>query len=387
MNEYFSEFYYNDENIFTDPNRLWQKIKEDMKYRTIKYKKRDFLQWVYNQEQYQLNKVNNKPNNFHTIVGRPGCFQIDITFYDQYSRLNAGYSCILTIIEITSRKAWAYSMKSKKADEVLQNFKLFHNVVKKINLIEVDGGNEFLNTKFKAYCKDNEIDIKVYTNDKHSMGLIERFNRTIRNAINNIAPNYELWYIRIPTILNVYNNTKHTTTKYTPNEVYNDELLSQKVRQVQFLKGLNASKKLSTFNIGDKVRYYIDRNFFGKGNGKYSKSIHTIEKIEHNSIYISNKDDPFRFYELLKVTESIPPPKPIDTESKEQEDKLNLITRRLNKAQLRDQDVSMKEHRENVLQQLNTMNEPRPKRERKLTEKAKELLEAKENKNKLIVTF
>ena len=169
--------------------------------------------------------------------------------------------------------------------------------------------------------------------------------------------------------------------------MYDDELLSQKVRQVQFLKGLNASKKLDTYNIGDKVRFYIDRKVFSKGMGKYSKSIHTIEKIEHNSIYISNKDDPFRFYELLKVTESIPPPKPINIEVKEQEDKLNLITRRLNKAQLRDQDVSMKEHRENVLQQLNTMNEPRPKRNIKLTEKGKELLESKEKKNKLIVTF
>ena len=279
-------------------------------------------------------------------------------------------------------------MKSKKSDEVLQNFKLFHEAVKDVKLIEIDAGNEFLNKNFNKYCEDNEIRIKVYTNDKHSMGLIERFNRTLRNAINNVVPDFKLWYIKLLTIINVYNNTKHSITKFTPNEVYENETLSTKVRQQQFLKGMNALKELEKFEVGDKVRYYIDRKQYAKGTGKFSKSIHTIEKIEGNSIYISDNDNPFRFYQILKITESEPSPKPIDISVKEDEDKINLVTRRLNKSQLRDQDVSMKEYRENVSNIIDTMNEPRVKRERKLTEKAKALLEeAQIKKDNKPVTF
>ena len=64
------------------------------------------------------------------------------------------------------------------------------------------------------------------------------------------------------------------------------------------------------------------------------------------------------------------------------------MTRKLNKSQLRDQDESMKEYRENVSNIIDTMNEPRVKRERKLTEKAKALLEeAQIKKDNKPVTF
>ena len=395
MDDYFKEFYYSKENVFNDPNRIWQTIKEDMQFKTIKYKKKEFLKWVLDQKEYQVNKSNFTPHDLHTIVAPDDSYQMDITFYDQYSRINKGYSCILTIIEITSRKAYAYPMKSKKSDEVLDNFKKFHDEVKKVAIIEVDAGNEFLNSKFKQYCTDNNIKLLIFNNDKRSMGKVERFNRTIRDSLSKIAPD-GVWLAKVPIIIHVYNNTKHSSTKYTPQEVSEDKNKSSNIRRNEMIKGMKAKDNLHKFQIGDKVRYYIDRTMFSKGKGKYSDTIHTVENIENNTIYISGKTDPFRFYQLLKIDASASPPESIEKPNmiaKAQEDKLNTVTRKMNLENLRDQDKNMKEYREVMSNLLAAMNDPRPKRDRKISEKGAEsnisqMTEAqRRNKTKTLLAF
>ena len=395
MNDYFSKFYYSQENVFNDPNRIWQVIKDDMQYRTIKYKKKDFLEWVKDQMEYQINKSHFLPHDLHTITAPDNSYQMDITFYDQYSRINKGYSCILTIIEITSRMAYAYPMKSKKSDEVLENFKKFHEEVKEIAIIEVDAGNEFINNKFQKYCTDNNIKLIVFNNDKRSMGKVERFNRTIRDSLSKIAPD-GVWLDKVPIIVHVYNNTKHSSTKYTPQEVSLDKSKSDSIRTHEMIKGLKAKDSLNKFNIGDKVRYYINRDMFSKGKGRYSDTIHTVEKIEGNSIYISEKNETFRFYQLLKINASAPPPDSIakpNMIAKMQEEKLNTVTRKMNLENLRDQDVNMKEYREVMSNMLTNMNDPIPKRDRKISEKGAEsnisqMIDAqKRNKNKTMLAF
>jgi hypothetical protein len=395
MEDYFSNFYYSPENVFNDPNRIWQVIKKDMQYKTIKYKKRDFLKWVLDQKEYQVNKTNILPHDLHTIIAPNDSYQMDITFYDQYSRLNKGYSCILTIIEITSRKAYAYPMKSKKAEEVLENFKTFHDEVKKIAIIEVDAGNEFINNKFQKYCTDNDIKLLIFNNDKKSMGKVERFNRTIRDSLSKIAPD-GVWIDKVPIIVHVYNNTKHSSTKYTPQEVSVDKTKLDSIRTNEMVKGMKAKDNLQKFNVGDKVRYYINRDMFSKGKGRYSQTVHTVESIENNSIYISGKTEPFRFYELLKINAAASPPESIEKPNmiaKAQEDKLNTVTRKMNLENLRDQDVNMKEYREVMSDQLSKIDNPRPQRDRKISEKGVEsnisqMMDAqKRNRYKALLAF
>ena len=270
-----------------------------------------------------------------------------------------------------------------------------HDEVKKVAIIEVDAGNEFLNSKFKQYCTDNNIKLLIFNNDKRSMGKVERFNRTIRDSLSKIAPD-GVWLEKVPIIIHVYNNTKHSSTKYTPQEVSEDKNKSSNIRRNEMIKGMKAKDNLHKFQIGDKVRYYIDRTMFSKGKGKYSDTIHTVENIENNTIYISGKTDPFRFYQLLKIDASASPPESIEKPNmiaKAQEDKLNTVTRKMNLENLRDQDKNMKEYREVMSNLLAAMNDPRPKRDRKISEKGAEsnisqMTEAqRRNKTKTLLAF
>jgi len=52
------------------------------------------------------------------IVSHPGSYSADITFYDQYKKFNGGNIGLLTIININTKKGFAYPIKSKHANEI-----------------------------------------------------------------------------------------------------------------------------------------------------------------------------------------------------------------------------------------------------------------------------
>jgi len=102
----------------------------------------------------------------------PYTYQIDLTFYEDIKKYNSNYIGLLNIIEITSRKAWAYNIKNKSGDTILNIMKKFIND-NEVYSIESDDGKEF--NLLQKYCNDNNINYikinKVYY--KNSMTIVE----------------------------------------------------------------------------------------------------------------------------------------------------------------------------------------------------------------------
>jgi hypothetical protein len=305
MNDYFSKFYYDDKNIWQSPNRLWDAIREDMKKQSVKYTKQDLINWLKLQEQYQINRQNNRSIDFQPIVAPWKTYQADITFYDQFARLNGNHNAILTILEISSRKAYAYPVKTKSADDILTEFQKFKAEVGEIKAIECDEGKEFVNKKFKDWCTTEKIKLTPFNGklNKNSLGLVNRFHRTLRDIITKVFPNGK-WIENLKKVIDAYNDTKHSATGYKPNEV--TEEIANKIRNEKIMDGLPSMEKMDEFQVGDTVRYFIPvLTFFEKGSGSWSRTIHTIEKIEGNSFYLSDMGKrKFRYYELQKVDQN-----------------------------------------------------------------------------------
>ena len=95
-----------------------QKIYEHLKDKNITLKEvKDILKNI-NVKQIKQ-KVNNKDKLFIPIVdSETGVYQIDITFYIQYSSVNNGYKMLLTIINIASKKAYVYASHNKSASSI-----------------------------------------------------------------------------------------------------------------------------------------------------------------------------------------------------------------------------------------------------------------------------
>ena len=99
--------------------------------------------------------------------------------------------------------------------------------IRKPNKICVDKGNEFYNSSFKKWLKDNDIEMYSTNNEGKSV-IAERFIRTLKNKIykymTSISKN--VYIDKLDDIVKKYNNTYHTSTKMKPVDVKDNAYIS-----------------------------------------------------------------------------------------------------------------------------------------------------------------
>ena len=113
--------------------------------------------------------------------------------------------------------------------------------------ILTDNGSEFINNKFKKFCKKLSINL-LHGRARHlqTQGAIERYNRTIKDYLKNIYFENDKNGIifdlnkEIENSLDIYNKTKHSNTGFSPKFVFDssDENLFEKIKKIQ-LKARN----------------------------------------------------------------------------------------------------------------------------------------------------
>ena len=114
---------------------------------------------------------------------------------------------------------YAYKEKNKNSETILNLLQQFYkDTDNKVKFLEFDKGSEFNNNKIIEWINNNNI--KYYfvgTADKHSMGLIERFNKTIKTKLIKIFSynNNVIWYNIIDDLINNY-NTVHSSINEKP---------------------------------------------------------------------------------------------------------------------------------------------------------------------------
>ncbi len=117
-------------------------------------KVKDTQEYLKNQEVSQINTSVNKTYQYK-ITAPPRTFQIDIFWWKRGDTLIP----ILLLVDILSRKAWAYvltkSKKEKRAEVSVKTLKDFKNEVGKID--GLTGDNEFSSSTIKKICEDNDM--------------------------------------------------------------------------------------------------------------------------------------------------------------------------------------------------------------------------------------
>ena len=349
FSEFFKEVYYKPENQFKGINRLWSEIKDEAKAKGLT--KTQLISFLKNQEDYQRTMNRRKKPQYPKITAPPGSYQADLTFYNDVSKRNRGFTSILNIIEITTRKAYAFPLKTKSGKEVLRAFEKFRKQAKNVCMIEVDAGTEFTNKDFEAWCEKHDIQYVTYNNDKRSMGMIERFHRTLREILASLDSK-DNWYEHLNQAINIYNNTVHTATGYKPNDVSLD--IANKLREEKLKHNIQITDKQNQmFQVGDKVRYFINKTQFQKGSGKFSAEVYPIERIEGLSIYLQGIDKPFRYYQLVSANTSEKNPKGSDEPDAELAKEKNAYKTALKLKDIRDTYDKVKDQQKKVQKVLN----------------------------------
>jgi len=295
--------------IYYDPSQGLTNAKDIYNKLNKKYTLKSIKEVLENVKNKQI-KSNNEEKLFIPITTPSHSFSADLTFYNQYKKVNSGYHILLTIINNNSKKAYVYPLKNKNKNSMIDAFTKFLNDVNKIEQLQTDKGKEF--QCLKELCNNNNIKLTLFDTgeNKNPMSIIERFNRTIRSKIDNYLSAYNTTkYIDVlDKLLENYNNTIHSTIKDAPNNI--TEKKEKEISNNKMIDYMEAKQEIKdTFEIGDSVRLLKKRKVFGKGEKEsYSKTLYEIIEMNGNKIIIrseNNKVKEVMPYQIKKIENDI----------------------------------------------------------------------------------
>jgi len=295
-------------------------------------KVKDIQEYLKNQEVNQINTTVNKSYQYK-ITAPPRTFQIDIFWWKRGDTLIP----ILLLVDILSRKAWAYvltkSKKEKRADVSVATLKEFQSEVGNITALE--GDNEFSSAAIRKFCEDNDIRLDTsvakeeHISNGNKLGIIDRLVRTLRELIEKYfdITGHRTDNIKdvMKTIIKTYNNNSNRTLgNKTPNEVFKDHD-NQMTRHFNDSLHNQQIYKTVPFKEGDNVRILESKEKFDKGRKKFSQELHTINKMEGYKILVNGTSRKLKPSELLKTNSTANPISDKYIEDKKQEKKAGKV--------------------------------------------------------------
>jgi IS30 family transposase len=216
MTNRLKEIFYNSETGYSGLKELQKQAKEQnlpLTYDEIK-------NWYDNQPINQIYKPFRevkKFTSFKSFTNQTGELYADLMDVSRFSRHNKGIHYLLNIIDLFSRYAWSFPLKTKRPSEIKPYIEQVINEIPKDHTIyfTFDNGNEFKGEVKQLLDSKN---IKIFLNDPHSLNaknklaLIERFHQTLWNMIKKyLSSNETLTYIdQIPQFISNYNNRIHS---------------------------------------------------------------------------------------------------------------------------------------------------------------------------------
>lgn len=259
VNDQLYDLYYTKQNFFGR-----DKIYELALTNHIDVSRRQVADWLAKQEVNQLLRRREHASTIIPTVLKNPNSQIAIDLIDFQNHEFKGYKWIFTAIDLFSKKAYAFPMKSKDSNE---SSKIIEKIIKEIDehisVIRSDNGSEFTNKNFQKVL--NKYDIKQILSSAYtpqSNGGIERFNGSLKQLIfkSLYSNDSKDWVSILPTLVENYNNSKHSTIDDTPNNVSKQsdedhEKTNEKIKdKVQNLENENVR-----FQKGDIVRVYLNK--------------------------------------------------------------------------------------------------------------------------------
>lgn len=317
--------YYNPEFGYGSVKSLWQRVKEQgipQKYVIDWYKRQETAQ-IFSKESKVYNKI---------IAKDDSSWQMDLTFYNQWKKQNKGYIGFMTIINITSKYAYAFPVKNKTQSEINRVFDLFMKE-EKPKSITSDNEQSFINT------------VKRFPNIKHFLAepnthgvtaIVERFNKTIRDKITKYQKtNKTKSYVDVLSqLLKNYNSTVHSSTGQPPKDMTSDDQLKYILRQ----QDQDEPETLyNSIKIGQTVRVLKPKGQFEKGSDKFSRMIYTVVEKEGLHFILKNEKDvvlkrKYKLHEIKPVDQvEKAPDRPVQKHSGTEIKRQNRIKRLLSR--------------------------------------------------------
>lgn len=229
--------------------------------------------WLKNQESYQLHVKVPQPKNLNVIITKKPdqLWFVDVTYIKRFQQ--GHYKYILSVVDHFTKHAWTTPLTNTKAATIatamsnIWSGKNDGQVARKPETIQTDNGLEF-DGEFDKLLKELKIKhTRGYAYAPQSQGTVESFNKTIKRKLVGYmtAIDTEQWVQHLPKITENYNNTRHSMTKQTPNDLYwgktekqeNEKIIRNLVKRRydnNIKSHASASNSGPMLEVGDYVR-------------------------------------------------------------------------------------------------------------------------------------
>ena len=212
--------YYDPKIGLVSADRLYKKLKSQGVTR------KEVDEFLKKQQVQQLHYQPKKPMYYPIYSMMDGSYQADLMFYPRLKKINNGYDTILTCIEITTRKGYCIPMKGKKTQAILDAFGILIDKTSKcgmpVKILTTDLGSEWISDAFNEVATKQKIHhFTAQEGDHHKMGMIERFNRTMKALLGKYFTAFNTkgkWIDTLEDIVYNYNHTFHRGIQCTPME-------------------------------------------------------------------------------------------------------------------------------------------------------------------------
>lgn len=232
-----------------------------------------------------------KPRRYSPIFvdNKRELFQCDLIAFtnDEFAKNNDGYLYLFTTIDVFSKYAWVYKLKTKECKAVMECFKdILSKCGKKPQRVQTDRGTEFVCKAFKKYFKEQGIHHYVSYSDR-KCPVIERFNLTIQQLIFKVMDQKGTlrWIDCLKKAMAIYLGRTHSTIKMSPikGELKKSESLVRKNLYTYFFKSGSLQWQKAKYKIGDTVRVWKYHRKFKRGyEDNFTKEYFTICKVLKN---------------------------------------------------------------------------------------------------------
>jgi hypothetical protein len=231
------------------------------------------------------------PQQYHIVAFYQNhLWQMDIMFpHGKYSkdeaqnsdqiRMNDNIVAVLMIVDVYSRFAWAFPLKSKRATEVAAKLRtLFRSA--KPDIIQTDSGGEYAGAVATLLAKNGIQHNKVAPGEHTRLGIVDSFTRTLRLYIERFKTITQKprFIDKLDEFLANYNSTFHSELRARPQDVYRGEIGYTKINIIKH-----------NIPIGKTVRYRLNRSIFEKGTkARWSDDVFSVDEYNGVRYKLSN---------------------------------------------------------------------------------------------------
>ena len=293
-----SNLFYSSKTQYTSIKSLYDAVKnKNISYDEVK----DFIS---KQEANQIFKRQRVSKHYFPITSKFKfeILQMDLVDMSNMASANNNYNYLLVAVDVYSRFAFAIPMKSKDSKTITESIEDIVNETSPL-ILNTDLGSEFISKAFVKRMTSQGTEINYVDVGEHKkLAIVDRFVRTLRSKINMyLAQHNTSKYIDVlQDIIYNYNHGYHSGIKKIPTAVKDIDADIDRLNNKKYLQALPEEE---IYDIGQRVRYSLNRGTFSKGTlSKWSKTIHKIISSTLHSYTLDNGKN-YKYYELQPVDE------------------------------------------------------------------------------------